>query len=228
MARYSILKSFYASENWLKFRTTIIAERGPICETCRKIIANPKECEVDHYPIELTPENVHDTSISLNPVNVKVRCHDCHNQRHHRFGNASQHGIYIVFGPPMSGKHTYVRQNISRGDIVIDMDRLYEAVSMLPAYDKPNNLFSNVIGIYNLLVDNIKTRYGKWNNAWVISGLADKYKREQLANDLGAELIFCDVSKAECLSRLEIDMDRRFRKDEWRKYIDEWFERYAI
>lgn len=227
MAKYSILKSFYASEEWQKFRDVIIAERGPICETCKKIIANTKECEIDHYPIELTPENVHDANIALNPDNVKIRDHDCHNKRHNRFGSANEHGVYIVYGPPMSGKKTFVKQNVSRGDIVVDMDRLYEAVSMLPSYDKPNNLFGNVIGVYNFLIDNIKTRYGKWNNAWVISGLADKYKREQLANDLGAELIFCDVSKIECLSRLEMDMDRRYRKDEWRKYIDEWFERYV-
>jgi hypothetical protein len=227
MARYAILKSFYASGTWQKFRATIVAKRGPICETCGKVIGNPKECEVDHYPIELTPENVHDVNIALNPDNVKVRCHDCHDKRHNRFGNAPQHEVYIIYGPPLSGKHSYVSNNINRGDIVIDMDRLYEAVSMLPSYDKPNNLFSNVIGVYNLLIDNIKTRYGKWNNAWVIGGFADKYKREQLANDLGAEIIFCDISKEECICRLENDPERQYRKDEWRKYINEWFEKYA-
>ena len=75
-----------------------------------------------------------------------------------------------------------------RGDLVVDMDRLYEAVSMLHVYDKPNNLFGNVIGIHNLLIDNIKTRYGKWNDAWVIGGYADRYKREKLAEDLGADI----------------------------------------
>lgn len=228
MAKYAILKSFYASEKWQRFRTATIAERGSKCETCGKMIANPKECEVDHYPIELTPENVDDANISLNPQNVKVKCHDCHNKRHNRFGNYSEHGIYIIYGSPMSGKHTYVKQNLQRGDIVVDMDRLYEAISMLPYFDKPNNLLSNVMGIHNLLIDNIKTRYGKWNNAWVIGGYADKYKREKLANDIGAELIFCDVSKTECLSRLDLDEDRQYRKDEWINYINKWFEKYVL
>jgi hypothetical protein len=226
MAKYVILKSFYASQDWQRFRAMIIAERGPICETCRKIIAHPKDCEVDHYPIELMPENVHNASISLNPDNVKIRCHDCHDKRHNRFGNKPEHNTYIVYGAPLSGKHTYVSQNISRGDIVVDMDRLYEAISMLPSYDKPNNLLSNVIGIHNLLIDNIKTRYGKWNNAWIIGGYADKYKRERLAEEIGAEIIFCNASKEECMSRLEIDEDRQYRKDEWKRYIEEWFEKY--
>lgn len=226
MAKYAVLKSFYNSEKWQKFRMAIISERGPICETCGKVIADPKDIELDHYPIELTPENVNDVNISLNPDNVKIRCHDCHNKRHNRFGHKPEKAVYIVYGPPMSGKTTYVKKNMQRGDIVVDMDRLYAAVSMLPYYDKPDNLLSNVRGIYNLLLDNIKTRYGRWNNAWIIGGYADKYKRERLANDLGAELIFCDVSKEECIRRLELDEDRRLRKNEWVEYINKWFEQY--
>jgi len=228
MAQYSILKSFYGSEKWQKFRTRTIADRGAKCETCRKIISNPKDCELDHFPVELTPENFHDTNISLNPKNVVVRCNDCHNKRHNRFGHQSEHNVHIVFGSPLSGKSTYVRHNIQRGDMVIDMDRLYTAISMLPDYDKPNNLLSNVMGIHNTLIDNIKTRYGKWNNAWIIGGYADKYKRERLANDIGAELIMCDVSKEECLSRLEMDEDRQYRIVEWTKYINVWFEKYTV
>lgn len=227
MAKYAILKSFYDSEEWQKFRLNIFVERGRVCETCGKTIIDSKECEVDHYPIELTPENVRDVTISLNPENVKVRCHNCHNKRHNRFGFSSNHRVYIVFGPPLSGKHTYVQGNIQRGDIVADMDRLYEAVSTLPSYDKPDNLLQNVFGLFNLLIDNIKTRFGKWNNAWIIGGYADKYKREKLANDLGAELVFCDVSREECLRRLETDEDRLYRKDEWRGYIEKWFDGYT-
>lgn len=225
MAKYAILKSFYASEKWQKFRLAIIAERGLRCEHCGDIVTKPRELTI-HHIIELTPENVSDVNISLNPDNVMVVHHECHNEIHKRFGHKPEKAVYIVYGPPMSGKTSYVIENMKRGDIVVDMDRLYAAVSMLPYYDKPDNLFSNVRGIHNLLLDNIKTRYGKWNNAWIIGGYADKYKRERLANDLGAELIFCDVSKEECIKRLEFDEDRRLRSDEWEEYINKWFEQY--
>jgi hypothetical protein len=227
VAQYAILKAFYNSDKWLSFRNVIIAERGPICETCGKVIANPKDCEVDHYPTELTPENVSDANISLNPANVKVRCHDCHNIRHHRFCRQYEHGVYLVFGPPLSGKTSLVRENMERGDLVVDMDALFCAVSLQPEYDKPNQLLNNVIGLRNQLIDNIKTRYGKWASAWVIGGYEDKYRREALAADIGAELIFCDVSKDECMRRLETDVARQCRKDEWKRYIDRWFERYV-
>ena len=226
MAKYSILKSFYASEAWQAFRLLIISERGLRCEYCGELVTKAADLTL-HHKIELTPENVHDVMISLNPDNVMVVHHDCHNKIHGRFGYQHPKGIFIVFGPPLAGKITYVQDNISRGDLVVDMDRLYAAVSMLPWYDKPDNLLANVRGIHNQLLDNIKTRYGKWNSAWVIGGYADRYKREKLADDLGAELIFCDVSKQECLRRLELDEQRRYRQDEWAAYIRKWFEEYT-
>jgi hypothetical protein len=226
VAKYSILKSFYASEKWQIFRLLIISQRDLRCEHCGQLVARSVELTL-HHKIELTPENVSDTNISLNPDNVLVVHHDCHNKIHHRFGFHPEHGVYIVFGPPLSGKTSFVQERMNRGDLVVDMDRLYAAVSMLPSYDKPDSLLTNIRGVQNLLLDNIKTRYGKWNCAWVIGGYADRYKREKLAGDLGAELVFCDVSKEECLRRLELDEDRRYRKDEWRLYIERWFERYT-
>ncbi len=227
MAKYAILKSFYASEIWQNFRLLIINKRGMICEHCGQLIAEISDLTI-HHKTELTPENVNDVTISLNPDNVMIVHHDCHNQIHKRFGyNSKSKQVYIVFGSPMSGKKTFVKQNIMRGDIVVDMDMLYTAVSFLPQYDKPDNLLTNVRGIHNVLLDNIKTRYGKWNNAYIIGGYADKYKREKLADDLGAELVFCNASKEVCINRLMLDTARQYRVKEWTEYINEWFEKYS-
>ncbi len=226
MAKYAILESFYASEQWQKFRALIISQRGLKCEYCGNIVINSFDLTAHHIK-ELTPENVNDVTISLNPDNIMLVHHDCHNKIHNRFGYQPSHDVYIVFGAPLSGKTSYVRDHVIRGDLVVDMDRLYSAVSMLPYYDKPNNLFSNVIQMQNLLLDNIKTRYGKWNNAWIIGGYADKFKRERLSDDIGATLIFCDVSKEECIRRLEVDEERKYRMDEWKAYIDKWFYEYT-
>ena len=226
MARHAVLKQFYADPKWINLRLSLINERGNKCARCGEVIARSKDI-IGHHTIELTPENVHDHSISLNPELIEIICFDCHNKEHKRFGYQGTKEVFLVYGPPMSGKSTFVHQNMERGDIVVDMDSLYEAVSMMPTYDKPDNLFSNVIGIHNQLIDNIRTRYGKWHNAWIVGGYADKYKRDRLADDVGAELIFCDVSKEECLIRLEQDEDRKYRKDEWTKYINKWFESYT-
>lgn len=226
MAKHAIIKSFYASDEWVNLRLLLINERGNKCEKCGKVIARSIDI-IAHHKIELTPENVRDYSISLNPELIILVCFECHNQLHNRFGYKPSKEVFIVYGPPMSGKTTYVKHNMQRGDLVVDMDRLYQAVSLLPSYDKPDNLLANVMGVHNILLDNIKTRYGKWYNAWVIGGYADRYKRESLANNLGAQLVFCDVSLEECLRRLSLDEARRYRQDEWRGYIHRWFEQHT-
>ena len=38
-----------------------------------------------HHIIELTPDNINNPSISLNPRNLMLLCNDCHNRLHHRF-----------------------------------------------------------------------------------------------------------------------------------------------
>lgn len=231
MARDSKLKTFYNSDKWINFRLSEINKRintkgELICEYCNKPITDPKKA-IAHHKKELTDDNVDNAMISLNPEEIMIVHFECHNKIHHRFGNKVEHGVFIVYGAPLAGKNTYVKDHMQRGDLVVNIDRLYNAISMLPPYDKPNNLFFNAIGLQNLLIDNIKTRYGKWNSAWIVGGYADKYKREKLAKDLGAVLIFIDVCKEVCLQRLENDKSvRRYHKADWNKYIDEWFERY--
>jgi hypothetical protein len=227
LARYSILQTFYASGRWQTFRAGIIAERGLKCEKCGKVIANPKDVTLHHTPIELTPGNVHDVAIALNPDNVNLICSGCHNAEHSRFGQAREKAVYIVYGAPCSGKTTYVEQHMKRGDIIICMDRLFEAITGLPPYDKPDSLLPNVRAVYNLLIDNIKTRYGKWGNAYIIGGFADKYKRERLAEELDAELVYCECSKEEAIRRIDFDEHKRNMRAEYAGYIERWFEQYT-
>jgi predicted kinase len=227
MAKFSILQQFYNSKEWISFRLGLIAERGNKCQHCGKIITRSIDI-IGHHKTELTPENVHDVMISLNPENVLLVDYDCHNEIHKRFGYGGkvERKVYLVYGPPMAGKKTFVKQQMKRGDIVIDIDRLYEAVSMMPSYDKPDNLLNNVIGVQSLLIDNIKTRLGKWNNAWIIGGYADKYKREKIATDVGAELVFINTPKEECMLRVEQDEQLQYRISDYTKYIDKWFDSF--
>ncbi len=227
-------KQFYNSKAWINFRKQIILERmtdeGIICEECNKKIYKSGEAHIHHIE-ELTCDNLNDYNISLNPSNVLILCNKCHNDVHERFSankKVKERGIYIVYGAPCSGKTTYVLQNKSDEDLVIDMDRLYEAVTLLPRYNKPEKLKYNVFAIRNILIDNIKVRYGNFNNAWIIAGYPKKYDREKLARDLGAELIYIDANKDECIDRLRQCNDyRRQRINEWEKYINEWFDTFV-
>lgn len=227
------LDSFYSTDEWKDFRKNIITERGNKCTECGKDILIDKQLHVHHIK-ELTQENVNDYMISMNPDNVRIVCHECHNKIHERFGygygnrkRKFDRDVYIIYGPPLAGKKTYVKDNMEEGDIVIEMDMLYRAVSMGDMYNNPEKLKYNVYNIRNLLIDNVKTRYGKFNRAWVIGGYPNATDRDRLANELGADTIFINASKEECISRLKTCSD--FRSNQFFKfksYIDKWFEDY--
>lgn len=220
-------EQFYNSGEWKTTRLAVIADRINKCEECGKVIIKDKDLHV-HHVIELTLLNLNDYNISLNPNNLKILCKDCHDKVHKRFKYKTRDkGIYIVYGAPCSGKCTYVLDNKRDNDLVVDIDRLYEAVTMLPRYYKPDSLKFNIFAIKNTLIDNIKVRYGSFNSAWVIGGYANKFDREKLAKDLGAELIYINSDKEECIRRLESCLDyRKNNKTEWIGYINKWFEEF--
>lgn len=47
-----------------------------------------------HHIIELTPDNINNPSISLNPRNLMLLCNDCHNKLHHRFEQGARSRTY--------------------------------------------------------------------------------------------------------------------------------------
>jgi len=213
------LHSFYCSKAWRDLAYRLKIERGGRCERTGEIFTNMSQL-IAHHKEPLTEDNVDDTAIALNPNNIEVISLKEHNKEHRRFGN--KQNIYIVWGPPLSGKTTLVRQLMQYGDIVLDIDALWQAVTMQPEYVKPKNVRFNIFALRDALLDQIKTRYGQWYDAWIVGSYPEKYERERLAQTLGAELIYCESTKEECLERLE----RSGRPVVWREYIEEWFEKF--
>lgn len=175
---------------------------------------------IAHHKIELTEDNIDNVDISLNPNNIEIICHDCHNNEHRRFGNNKN--VYIIYGSPLSGKNTLVQELYKYGDIVLDIDEIWKAITLEDKYVKPNNVRFNVFKLRDELLDQIKTRYGNWYDAYIIMSLPDKYERERVAKELGAELIYCESTKEECIDRAIKDG----RPSQWIKYINDWWEKY--
>ena len=215
------LKKFYSSKDWRNLSYKLKIETQGKCNRCdfQAITKEDYKKLIGHHKIELTENNVEDVSISLNPNNIEVVCLDCHNKEHKRFGHEEKK-VYIVYGAPLSGKNTVVSSLYKYGDIIIDLDNIYQMITLEDKYNKPNNIRFNAFRVRDELLDQIKTRYGKWNNAYIIGGYPEKYERERLARELRAECIYVESSKEECLERAQ---DRPI---EWIGYINDWFEKY--
>ena len=71
-------KSFYNSKEWQAVRDGAMMRDKYLCVKC----GAPAE-EV-HHIIHLTPENIWDPKISLNPDNLICLCKDCHFKEHYK------------------------------------------------------------------------------------------------------------------------------------------------
>mgnify|MGYP002659520028 FL=1 len=161
--------AFYKSEAWRSLRRALIQERGTVCPVCHRDYMADTSKLIAHHIQELTPETVTDASSALNPSNVELICFDCHNKAHKRYGQGTHH-VYLVYGAPCSGKSTLVRQMMHRGDLIVDMDLLFYAVSGCSLYDKPDQLKSDVFAVRTLLLDRIQHRAGRWGDAYIVGG----------------------------------------------------------
>ena len=66
--------SFYNSGAWKALRREILRRAHYTCEHCHR------RAEHLHHIIELTPENIHNPMVNLNPENLQALCRDCHNK----------------------------------------------------------------------------------------------------------------------------------------------------
>ena len=219
------LFSFYRSKEWCLLIQHIRHDRLngdglTICEYCGKPIIKEYDC-IAHHQTYLTEENVNDYDISLNPDNIMLVHHKCHNIIHDKLSYRGRK-VYMVYGAPLAGKETYVNGVKCDGDLIVNIDSIWQCVS--GGNGKPNRLKSIVFGIRDYMLDSIKYRRGKWNNAYIIGGYPLISERERLCKELGAEEIFIDTPKEECLRRLETCEDRD--KEEYTKYILGWFDTY--
>lgn len=221
------LDNFYQSDEWRRLREIVINERTKpdgfvYDEVTGQPILKPYDI-ILHHKVYLTPDNVNDASIALNPDNLQIVSHKTHNKIHEKFGYVRRE-IYLVWGSPLAGKNFFVAHNRVYSDLIIDIDNIWQCISGLPRYQKPPVLNSVAFGVRDYLMDCVKVRRGKWQNAYIIGGFPLSSERERICRLYGARSVFIDTPKEICLQRLESDPDRD--KDAWKGYIEQWWERF--
>ncbi len=220
---------FYTSRTWRKFRELVITQSEGMCSKCHKVFPDTSQLEV-HHKKYLKNDDFNKPELAYNLDNVEVICHECHNKEHSRFGYDSPKEVILVYGPPLSGKTTFVKENKYFTDIVLDLDKLQEALTLEPVYSRNTKATTSVLfRLRDTVLDLVKVRYGSWRRAWIIGGYPNSFDRDRLIEQLRVtEIFFMDVTKEECLSRLERVSDERFTyKADWTKYIDDWFKQYT-
>lgn len=221
------LSDFYTSQRWRSFREQLIHERTRADGFVYDEYSGEKLLKsydiIAHHKQELTLQNFEDVNISLNPDNIMLVSMRSHNEIHARFGYAQGKKVYYVYGAPCSTKSTYVNSVKGNSDLIVDIDLIWQAVTGREYY-KPDALKANVFDLYRHMTDMVKTRQGRWQRAYVITGGASKGQREREIKELGAEPIYIDTDKETCLMNLHNAHDRDITL--WTKYIEDWFAKY--
>lgn len=218
------LDTFYKSQEWKKLLNVLKIERvdadgNLICQHCGKPITRAYDA-IGHHTVFLTEENVNDSNVGLNPELIQFVHHRCHNRIHEKFGWKRKE-IFLVYGPPLSGKHEWVEQNLTDGELVINIDDLWMAVSGCRRYQKPGRLNAVVFQIHRDLMDAARTRLGKWNVCYIVGGYPLISERERICREYGAREIFLDTDKESCMNRA-----KELKLEGYDDFIEEWFRRY--
>lgn len=131
--------------------------------------------------------------------------------------------VYLIYGSPCSGKSTYIKEHIQRGDLVCDVDLIYGAITNSLPHDAELYTHEVACQLDKTLKEIIRERKGNWKNAYVVS-LANTEEQVQKAKDQinADEGIFIDTPYEVCMERAK---ERPFYF-QW--IIQEWFETRTI
>lgn len=214
----------YNTARWRKLRMMQL-RRYPICAQCGGA-ANT----VDHkIPIEQGGD-VWDFK------NLQTLCFECHQLKRAKEAHMTAKGqtyndisqITLICGPPGAGKTSYVKERARHGDLILDLDRIFVALSGLPKYDKPTNLFHYAMTAYDSIVMALSRESESYQHSWVITSAARKKKRQQLQSLLNAKMVMLDVDPAECLRRISKDPNRSARLEFWKDIVKNWWDDYEL
>lgn len=224
-------QEFYRSKAWELARYEAINnatnDKGQImCSHCNKPIVAKYDCHV-HHIIEIDNSNVNDYSISLNQDNLTCLHHKCHDEMHNRFGGC-QKKVIFVWGSACSGKSSWVKENATKNDLILDIDSIYQAISINDRYVKPNTISSMVFALRDAFYEQISMR-NFTNNVYILSTEARVMPRERLIQRLVVdEVIHIDTPREECLSNLYNDESRVHCIKEYEGYINKFFDNLQL
>lgn len=214
-------KSFYKSKVWQATRQYILTRDRGLCRICGK------PAEEVHHIVHLTPASMGDISITLNPDNLIAVCRDCHfdihrqdamkgrkEKAHQRIvredgtyfdenGMLVMRQIALVYGPPRSGKTTYVREHMENGDCVVDVDALKAALHLDGKRIADDNLLDLALMIRDYIIQRLSEKDSRFDckNVWIVGGFPKRDEREKLTKLLNAKQIFIATQQSVCEQR---------------------------
>ena len=188
------------TRRWRTARKRHLA-RSPLCVKCLAAGQSVAATEVDH----IRPHKG-DPVLFWDPTNWQSLCKPCHSKK-----TTTQDGGFglqrrwtkrpkrwVICGPPGVGKTTWVMERMRRGDLTWDLDAVAAAVAGAGLAPRPPYLVNLCLALRDAMTT--------WCSRELHCGLyvicSDRQAAEQLAINLGAELVELTATPAELATRL--------------------------
>jgi HNH endonuclease/AAA domain len=180
----------------------------PLCRHClAKGITRASEVPDHIVPLSQGGQDVQE--------NIQCLCLECHAEKTAAEGHFSEAAanhpewlkpsavpLFIVTGPPASGKTTYIQQRRKPEDILICVDTILQ--SLIPGHthwhgNPPKQVFNKAIRIRNRLLASLADR--RMGEAWFIVSAPTQQERQWWQGKLGGEIVHLQPSADECKRR---------------------------
>lgn len=208
---------FYGKQAWRKASESYRAKH-PLCQRC-KAQGRTREAELVHHI-----EPIQDGGAKYDESNLEALCSSCHRKVH---DPRYETDVTLICGPSGSGKSRYVRERRKVGDLVVDLDLLWQALGMLDPYEKPDELLDPVLRTRDHLIRYIAGA-NTVDRAWFIATAPQADKRQKLADQLDADEVIVLHTPLDTCERRIRDDDRRpeHRKQGYVSLARHWWDEY--
>lgn len=219
--------------SWDKLRLTILARDGHLCQPCRTAGRYTPARTVDH----IIPRSKGGTD---DPENLRAICDACHAEKTAAEGQEARKArsngegfgipqglkpaacpVFVIAGPPASGKTTYAHARAREGDTVIDVDDIAEGISG-QRWTTDIAVVRRSLDERDWLLSKLHTKQTGRVYLIVTAPSSDERKGWLKAIGMRARLLVIQTAASECIRRIKADPARAHVADAQIGAVQRW------